>query len=115
MKGPHGPVSLGMYGMAEGKTDWREWLRERIEEQKAQRSAQLAEALIEAQKTGKEPFDFDRLEAMYEMMPYISDSNWVPDAEYIAYCEYKYYVMHPEIMTLKEFAGFLEMMDIMNP
>lgn len=94
---------------------WKDWLRKRIEEQKIREAALLAKAKLEAQKTGKEPFDFERLENMIDLRPYSTDYDWVPTPEYIQSYEYKYYVLHPEIMTIEEFAKFIEMMQIMMP
>ena len=101
--------------MKEDQAYWKEWLRKRIEEQKAREAEQLAKARIEARKTGKEPFDFERLENMIDLRPYSTDTDCVPTPEYIENYAYKYYVLHPEIMTLEEFAKYIEMMQIMNP
>ena len=101
--------------MAKDSEYWNEWLRKRIEEQKARKAEQLAKARIEAQKSGKEPFDFEKLENMIDLRPFSTDTDWVPDAEYIDSYAYKYYVLHPETMTIDEFAKFIEMMQITNP
>ena len=101
--------------MTEDQPYWKEWLKKRIEEQKTREAEQLARARIEAQQTGKEPFDFARLENMIDLRPYSIDADWEPTPDYIENYAYKYYVLHPEIMTLEEFAKFIEMMQIMNP
>lgn len=42
-------------------------------------------------------------------------TGWEPTREFIEACEYKYYVYCPKIMTLEDFAKYLEMMDCENP
>jgi hypothetical protein len=69
-----------------------------------QNKEQLAEALgaakAEAQQRGKEPFDARKLRDLYE-----------PEFETDASLESKYYLLHPDVMTLAEFAQEVKEID----
>jgi hypothetical protein len=91
---------------------WKEWLRNRIAEQNSDRSEQLDRARSEARITGKEPFDRDKLGGMIDLRSCGSGNGWEIDPDDIESCEFRYYVMHPQFKTLREFAEFVEVMNI---
>ena len=73
------------------------------EEEKA--AAQFAEAKARAAASGKEPFDYEKLQriatTIYEMT-----SN-MTDAERGEYFERMYYVRYPSVVTLDKFADIV--------
>lgn len=77
--------------------------------QKEERALALASAKEEAKATGKEPFDWERFDALYEVS---NDPAFVPSKEVMAQYEEKYYCGHPEIRTIEAFVRFLEEMDV---
>jgi len=76
-------------------------LRRLAAREQAEEEARLARAREEARARGKEPFDLDRLEELYETR---SDLGERPRAERQQTWEWKYYVQDADAMTLAEFA-----------
>lgn len=66
------------------------------------RDKQRSEAITRAQAKGKEPFDLDRLEQLCDTS---REGRMGPVDERRARFEYKYYVEHPDVMTLAAFAA----------
>lgn len=78
--------------------------------QKEERARALALAKKEAEAKGKEPFDWERFDALYEISN--DSTGYAPSKEVIAEYEERYYCRHPEILTIEAFARFLEEMDV---
>jgi hypothetical protein len=77
-------------------------LTEEIRAQNAKtRSEALAKAKTAAALAGKEKFDLAKLEKLVDTS---SEGRVDPVEERLALYERKYYVEHPEIMTIAEFA-----------
>lgn len=72
---------------------------------KNQQAAAIAKAKEAALAKGKEPFDWKKFDALYE----VSDpkSGYVPSEDVVLQYEEKYYCNHPEMMTMEEFAKYL--------
>ena len=83
----------------------------RLAEQNARIAKRLAEAKREAAKRGKEPFDLDKFDKIF---PPDDDDPWFnPTREQrLEDLEENYYVSHPEVMTLEEFAKLRAELDI---
>ena len=95
------------------KTDMK-WFRNRLEAERERKAAQLAAARKDAEVSGKEPFDFKKLCKLIDLTPELARPGWEPTIEFLEACEYKYYVQCQDLMTLKDFARYLEMMDSEN-
>jgi hypothetical protein len=67
------------------------------------RREQLLEAQSVAKQIGKETFDLEKLKGLYEPERYKDEE-----------LEYKYYVLHPEITTLTEFADLLKELEFLT-
>lgn len=67
----------------------------------------LAKAKSEAVERGKEPFDLDKLETMCDTS---SEGRVDPVESRFARYEYMYYVEHPELMTLADFADLVTLL-----
>lgn len=78
--------------------------------QKEERACAVALAKKEAEANGKEPFDWERFDALYEVSN--DTEGYVPSKDVVAQYEEKYYCRHPEIMTIEAFVRFLEEMDV---
>jgi hypothetical protein len=76
--------------------------------EQADEQARLAQAKTEAQARGKEPFDLDRLEVLYDTE---SDLGQRPRQERWRSWEWKYYVQTPELMSLDAFAAYQRSLD----
>ncbi len=70
---------------------------------RSDKAAKLAEAKSEAATRGKQAFDLDELEAIYDTR---TDTGFLPArAERERDYEYRYYVTYRDTMTLAEFAA----------
>ena len=78
------------------------WIQSGAAKQQGSRAAELKRAKTEAGERGKEPFDLDRLRAIYPGQP--SDSRRSRD-QLNAHYEYAYYVAFPAAMDLDEYAA----------
>jgi hypothetical protein len=84
-----------------GESD-TEFAKRLFDHQDAEAAARLNRAREEAAARGKEPFDLDRLEAIWKPFSY---GRFFPARETRQEeWENRYYLEHPEIMTLAEFA-----------
>lgn len=86
-----------------------------IEEQELSEDCAAAEAEREALQQGKEPFDLDRLERLYTLRSVQLDPDRdKPEKRAVRERMYRfeYYVIHPEISTLEEFAEILFQRDL---
>lgn len=82
-----------------------EWLRAKERERKARAAAALRAARDEAERRGKEPFDFAQLRALYDSSSEIAASSDLPDPSALAeHLEQRYYLDSPDVLTLEEFA-----------
>ncbi|MFI6095235.1 hypothetical protein ACIA8G_06780 [Lentzea sp. NPDC051213] len=89
--------------------DWE--LFDRINAENARKTAiKLAAAKAEAAETGKEPFDVEKVLAIY--VPYDQYRYPAPIDELGSQLEYSYYLTCPEIMTIAEFADYLYRADL---
>jgi hypothetical protein len=75
-------------------------------EEKA-REERLANAKREAARRGKEPFDLQKLERLYDTRA-DTDGRVDPVETRRARYEWEYYTYDPNILTIDEFAKFLE-------
>ena len=76
----------------------------------AETQAELAEARAEAGARGKEPFDLDRVLAMYTPRDVV---HYPPSRESLQRSyERMYYLDQPDLMTLREFADSLARADM---
>jgi hypothetical protein len=86
--------------------------REIDAENKRIRAEELVERKAVASTNGKEPFDLDEFGKYIDLEWRVEYASVVPQVvpreEKIEHYEYSYYVMSPEIMTLKEFAVKVE-------
>ena len=80
-------------------------------EQRTERLRALTDAKAKAAADGKEPFDVDKLWALWDFSPQLSDADWKPDAASIEGLEEKYYVHHPQFDTLADFAKLMNELD----
>ena len=64
----------------------------------------LARAQADAEARGKEPFDLDRPEQLYDTVPELASKHVESHGERWRKWEYRYYVRAPGVMTLAEFA-----------
>lgn len=96
-----------------GKDD-KQWLQEKLEEDKRRRRQQLKEARKKAKASGKEAFSFEKLCRLYDPRSDFARPGAKPSPEIRKSMEYKYYVYCPQIMSIKEFVEYLEMMDVYN-
>ena len=71
----------------------------------------LEEARVSQLEGGKEPFDLMALEAVYDTTDARGRKDPDP-AVRTAFWEYKYYVLHPNVRTIDEFAGVRRKMDL---
>lgn len=79
---------------------------ERLKQKHAkQREDDLVREKADAQRRGKEPFDLAKLETMCDTS---SEGRLDPLDERRARFEYGYYVEHPSILTLAEYAAHIE-------
>jgi hypothetical protein len=82
-----------------------EWLRAKERERKARVAEALRAAREEAERRGKEPFDFARLRALYDPSSELAASTQLPDPSALAEdLEQRYYLDSPDVLTLEEFA-----------
>lgn len=92
-----------------------DWLKERKKADDKRDRLRLKEAKKEAKIKGKEKFSFKKLCQYYDPTSDFARPGSKPTRQKKKYMEFKYYVYCPEIMTIKEYADYLEMMDIYNP
>ena len=86
-----------------------EWVRQQLEAQEQEEQRQLVEALVQASESGKEPFDLDAFELLYDTS---TSLGYLPPRDVrLSRWKLKYYVSHPEFGTLAQFAAYLEKMD----
>lgn len=85
-----------------GNEIWEQIKRENREKAEAA----LAQRKAEAAARGKEPFDLEKLETMADTS---TEGRKDPIEQRRAYYEYKYYVEHPEYMTLRELADLVNL------
>ncbi|WP_086669223.1 hypothetical protein [Lentzea kentuckyensis] len=96
--------------MTEERRDDRE-LFERIKAETEQATAaKLAAAKAEAAERGKEPFDINKMLALYE--PYDQYRYPAPLDELSRYHERAYYLTSRELMTLAEYTDHLRRADM---
>jgi hypothetical protein len=87
--------------------DFFEELKRRDEKTRAD---DLAHAKDEAARRGKEPFDLEKLETMCSTIT--SDGHKAPVEQRRTSFEYKYYVILPDLMTLAEFAEYINRVNL---
>lgn len=98
--------------VTDGKRNDNEYFVRLYKKRKEEQAAAIASAKEEARAKGKEPFDMDQFDELYG----VSDpkTGYVPSADVAAEYEERYYCYHPEIMTMREFADFLQDMEGWN-
>jgi len=85
-----------------------EWLRRKADEARCTEAERLRRARERARASGKEPFDFDALCRRYDPSSELASSSELPDrAATAAALERRYYLDHPEVKTIAEFAEVL--------
>lgn len=89
--------------------NWNEWFLQRQSAKKAERKSRLLAEKQASHERGKEPFDLDRLQALYT--PDVYDVYDAPREDRIRELEREYYLSHRDIMTLADFAKVLEKND----
>jgi hypothetical protein len=82
-----------------------DFVNERFRKQEREEAETLQRRKEEAAARGKEPFDLAKLETMCDTS---SEGRLDPLEERRKRFELKYYVNHPAIMTLAEFAALIE-------
>jgi hypothetical protein len=93
----------------ERRDDWE--LFERIKaETERETAAKLAAAKAEAAERGKEPFDVEKMLALYE--PYDQYRYPAPLDELSRHHERSYYLTSRELMTIAEYADYLRRADM---
>ncbi|AFE05047.1 hypothetical protein COCOR_03162 [Corallococcus coralloides DSM 2259] len=80
-------------------------LRDALQQRKATERAQVAEARA---MSGKEPFDIEKLHALYNLTWDIHDAPLTSDI--IEDYERRYYLELPRVKTLPQFAEYLAML-----
>ncbi len=81
------------------------WLRAKERERKARVAEALHAAREEAARRGKEPFDIGRLRELYDPSSELAVSAELRDPLAVAEdLERRYYMDHPAVLTLAEFA-----------
>lgn len=80
-----------------------DWLRERDARARRETAEALARARAEADRAGKEPFDYGKLVRDYDPASDLG-TDVIDPAETAAALERRYYLDYPAVMTLKEFA-----------
>ena len=82
-----------------------EWLKGKERERRAKLAEDLRSAKQEAAARGKEPFDFGRLQALYDPSSELTASTDLRDPQAVAESlDLRYYLDFPEVLTLSEFA-----------
>ena len=81
------------------------------EEQRVSLARRLEEARREQIADGKEPFDLIALEAIYDTTNETNRCDPDP-AVRTAFWEEKYYLLHPNVRTIREFAEVRKVMDL---
>ena len=82
------------------------WVKAELERREAETEVRLAAAVTAATQQGKEPFDLAALEALYDTE---TDLGYLPPEETRRIrWERRYYLDHPDVMTLRAFAARLE-------
>ena len=92
-----------------------QWFQEKLKADRKHRQTKLKEAKRKAKLSGKEAFSFKALCRHYDPTSDFAPAGSKPSRETKKSLEYKYYVYCPEIMSIKEFISYLEMMDEYNP
>ena len=77
--------------------------------QKQDRHDQLAQARAEADASGKEPFDLDRFETLYDTTN--ETGSLPPRDERLRTYEHRYYLRYPELRTLEALAALMRALD----
>ena len=93
----------------DGRGDWELFHRIKAEHERDV-AEKLAAAKAAAAERGKEPFDVEKVLAMYT--PYDQYRYPAPLDEVRRTMERSYYLSSPEIMTLAEFAEYLQRADM---
>lgn len=87
-----------------------EWAQQLAAEQAAAEAAALAKAKADAQSSGKEAFDLDRFEQIYDTT---TDMGSLPAREVrVKEYEHKYYLRFRDLMTMQALAEKLEELDV---
>lgn len=73
-------------------------------ENSSRKRAQLSKAKIEADTTGKEPFDLSKLESLCDTSV---GGRMLDEEERHTTYEYGYYVEHPEVRTIVEYSTLI--------
>ena len=79
----------------------RDALERLLAQEEREDAERLARAKAEAEARGKEPFDLDRLEQLYDTTPDLG--HWPREARFRTW-EWKYYVEARDLLTLAAFA-----------
>jgi hypothetical protein len=82
--------------------DW-DWLNARSDAARAEEERLLAAAKAAAARSGKEPFDYEKLCTMYDPTSDLATEVRDP-AQRARELEARYYVDHPAVMDLRTFA-----------
>ena len=83
-------------------SDW-DWIREKDDQARRETAEALARARAEADRAGKETFDYGKLVRYYDPTSDLG-TRVIDPAETAAALERRYYLDYPAVMTLKEFA-----------
>lgn len=94
--------------MAQDK-NWNEWFHQRRARNQAEQARKLEAEKQASHERGKEPFDLDRLDALYVRESHAARE--VPREQRIAQLERDYYLHYRDVDTLEEFARALERSD----
>lgn len=85
------------------------WVERLFTRQRAEEARTLARAKREQHAEGKEPFDLDRFEELYDTS---TASGTLPPRELrLRTYEHRYYRQHPEIRTLEALAELMRELD----
>ncbi len=84
-----------------------------LQEQRTSRAMRLDEARRKQIAAGKEPFDLTALEAIYDTTNEMTRRDPEPTVRTM-FWEEKYYLLHPDVRTIREFAEVRKAMDLWN-
>lgn len=92
--------------MTAADRDDNAWFREYKAKKDAEAAAALAAAKAEAHAAGKEPFDFDRFEELFDTSS--ATGHLASREARLRTWEDRYYLVHRDVKTLEAFAKLME-------
>ena len=94
--------------MSDESKDWTARFLAESREREAEDDAYLAEVAARAHAAGKEPFDLDSFEALYDTSSDLAEGHVTPREAREREWRWVYYVNFPDVMTVRELAERLE-------